>query len=128
MKILLAKLLTNHIWNYCFIFQTILSTKCPCQSCSITAMIWTKSNCLLTGCSRGRLCYWSPNLKCISNSIMHNGEIINVKLSAAEDKLVTSGVDKHVNVYAWPSTISCLQLKYVGPVKVRFQYFVVLLH
>lgn len=57
--------------------------------------------------------------------MMHNGEIINVKLSAAEDKLATTGVDKQVKVYTWPSTKSCLEVKYNGPVKVRVKLFIV---
>lgn len=95
-------------------------TRCPCCTCSITSMAWTKSNCLITGCSNGRLCYWSRDLKCIKNFFSHNGEIINVKLSCAESTLVTSGIDKRVKVFTWPSIIPNFEVKYGTPVKVSF--------
>lgn len=89
-------------------------------------MIWTQSNCLITGCSKGQLSHWSQDFEYVTQIKLHVGEIINIKLSCLENNLVTSGVDKKIKNLIWPSKIPGLELQCETPVKVGFYKIVVL--
>ncbi|KAG5894731.1 hypothetical protein JTB14_006150 [Gonioctena quinquepunctata] len=100
-------------------FKTTAKNVCQClQFCQITSIEWTKSNHLISGCTEGRLCYWSPSLTCIKTCpYAHLGDVIAIKLSCREKSLATTGIDRQIKTWFWPEFTANADMKYNGPTK-----------
>ncbi|CAH1164798.1 unnamed protein product [Phaedon cochleariae] len=110
------------IWDF-ESFKTTATAKCPClttasKRCVITSMEWTKQGNLITGCTRGMICYWSSSLRCIKACpYAHTGDVITVKLSCAEKGLVTTGEDSRIKTWFWPDFAPNAEMEYAAPTK-----------
>ncbi|KAJ8923121.1 hypothetical protein NQ315_001674 [Exocentrus adspersus] len=109
------------IWD-CEARKIIRQDKCPCKSCRITAIEWTSSNHLITGCSEGELRAWSPDLVCYKSVFLaHVGAIIAIKFSCNENYMVSSGSysrDRVLRIWKWPSLQGFSEISYTGkPIK-----------
>ncbi|KAJ8957359.1 hypothetical protein NQ318_004838, partial [Aromia moschata] len=92
------------VWdcNICKAVKTVVCT-CSFERCTVTAIEWTRDNSLITGCSEGGLCWWSPEFLAIKMFCRaHASYIINIKVSCNENYLVTSGIDKVVRLWKLP--------------------------
>ncbi|XP_018571050.1 protein cortex-like [Anoplophora glabripennis] len=96
------------------------SCLCLYGGCVVTAMQFTSNNYLITGCSSGRLCIWTPCMVCIRT--LHTAHtdmpIIVIKLSCNENYLVTTGLDRKVRICKWPTLEGLFQISFTeAPVK-----------
>ncbi|KAJ8936368.1 hypothetical protein NQ314_012387 [Rhamnusium bicolor] len=98
---------------------TVMSCQCMFKGCVVTSMEWTRDNHLITGCSEGRLCSWSPDFICIKTYFLaHVGDIINIKCSCNGNYLATTGLDKVVRVWRWPEFVEHFEIAFSrSPVK-----------
>lgn len=85
-------------------------------------MTWTRRNGLITGCSNGRICLWTSEMKSNGKYFPlckgHDGHIININLSPGERYLVTTGVDQVVKTWSFPNLEINYEIKFDVPIKV----------
>ncbi|KAB0793744.1 hypothetical protein PPYR_13364 [Photinus pyralis] len=99
--------------------KIVYEETCNCLSaCCITAMEWTTSNMLITGCKLGRVVVWDEQLRYETDRFWsHDGMIIEMRLSCDEKYLVTSGEDNNVRIWFWPQLREHFQVSYTAPVR-----------
>lgn len=83
-------------------------------------MHFTRRNCLITGCSNGRLCVWTSYLVCTNTYYAaHVNGIITIELSCNENYLATTGKDRKVKIWKWPTLQQLFEMYFPeAPVKV----------
>lgn len=104
-----------------FLFQTRYETTCCCRKdCVVTCAEWTKGDRLITGCSEGRLSVWSRESELMKSIFpAHRGAIITIQLSKAERYLGSSGIDRKIRLWLWPSLVEHFEILVYTPVRVR---------
>ncbi|KAJ8986160.1 hypothetical protein NQ317_005634 [Molorchus minor] len=91
----------------------VIACRCRSAKCrQVTAFEWTINNCLLTGCSAGRLTSYSRDFVCIKSFYMaHASHIVNIKASCHGNYIVTSGQDHSVRIWKWPEFIEYFEIE-----------------
>ncbi|XP_056647709.1 protein cortex-like [Diorhabda sublineata] len=99
---------------------------CPCRltpmgikkMCSIISAEWTKSNYILTGCSKGTLTRWLHNLNYSRFRYRaHVGDITKLILSCKEKYIATTGIDNNLVIWTYHEIEQKLNIKCILPTK-----------